>query len=327
MGLKPLNIFYEEPDPDRWVKFDRYPRKLIRRIVRGAPVRGGQFMVYYNLIKGLQRISVPYRINDYKYLKDHPGEVACIIGKDQVLDKIKWENPIAFGSAIGINPITQPDILNQYPIKKIMVPGEWIKNFFAPYGSENVEIWPVGIDTELWKPANEPRKYDFLIYNKIRWHHEEVNAGLVEPLKQLLKKNRHTFTEIKYGYYKPADLKKKIEECRYALFLCEHETQGIAYQQILASGLPILAWDRGGYWQDPNWYPDKIKFQPVSSVPYWDQNCGIKFTGINDFEDRLKEFMDLASNNFFQPRNYILQNLTLEICAENYVKIISAINA
>ena len=34
------------------------------------------------------------------------------------------------------------------------------------------------------------------------------------------------------------------------VFLCEHENQDIAYQQALACGVPILAWDRGGYWQD-----------------------------------------------------------------------------
>ena len=33
---EPLNLFYEEPEPDRWFPFDRYPRRVIRTIVRGA---------------------------------------------------------------------------------------------------------------------------------------------------------------------------------------------------------------------------------------------------------------------------------------------------
>jgi hypothetical protein len=34
------------------------------------------------------------------------------------------------------------------------------------------------------------------------------------------------------------------------LFLCEHETRGLAYQEALASNVPILAWDTG-FWLDP----------------------------------------------------------------------------
>lgn len=101
--------------------------------------------------------------------------------------------------------------------------------------------------------------------------------------------------------------------------MCEHETQGAAYQQILASGTPILAWDRGGYWQDPSYYPNKVKFEPVSSVPYWDNRCGLKFTNINEFAEKLDAFLKMIS--VFKPRDFILENLTLEICAEKYLAI------
>jgi len=323
--IRPLNIFYEEPDPDRWFKYDRYPRKIIRRIFRGKPVHGGQFMVYYNLVKGLTKSGIPYRLNDYKYISKHPDEIACIIGKDQVLYEKKWECPVFFGPAFGINPVANPEILKEFPIKKLIVPGSWLKEMFLPYGAENVEVWPVGIDTDQWKPADKSKKIDFLIYNKIRWDHEKMNEQLIDPLKQLLKKHQLTFTEITYGNYKPPQLKARLAECRYALFLCEHETQGIAYQQMLSSGIAVLAWDRGGYWQDPNWFPEKIKFQPVSSVPYWDDYCGVKFSSINDFELNLIKFLDLANADFFKPRDYILQNLTLEKSAAAYLKIISSI--
>ena len=34
------------------------------------------------------------------------------------------------------------------------------------------------------------------------------------------------------------------------IFLVEHETQGIAYQEAMACDVPILAWDQGN-WLDP----------------------------------------------------------------------------
>mgnify|MGYP003341570386 FL=1 len=50
---RPLNIFYEEPDPDRWVPYDRYPRRLVRRLVRGPAQPGGAMRVFLNLCAGL----------------------------------------------------------------------------------------------------------------------------------------------------------------------------------------------------------------------------------------------------------------------------------
>jgi len=323
---KPLNLFYSESDPDRWLPFDRYPRKLIRRIYRGKSKPSGQLLVFRNLLKGLDSLNIPYRINNFKYAKRHPHELVCIIGRDEVLFEHDWENPILFGAAFGINPLSHPNILQQYAIKKLLVPGPWVKELFASYGADNVEIWPVGIDTEEWKPTSPEKKIDFLIYNKIRWHHDEMNTELIRPIKECLTANDFTFTEIKYGCYKPSDLKEKLSVCRYAIFLCEHETQGLAYQQILSSGLPILAWDRSGYWQDPAWFPDKIKFAPVSSVPYWDEICGTKFTSKNDFELNLAAFIHKSAADFFQPREYILKNLTLEKCAYRYLEIVASIN-
>ena len=54
---RPLNLFYEEPDPDRWLPLDRYPRRLIRRIVRGPFQPGGTMRVYLNLRAGLDQAA------------------------------------------------------------------------------------------------------------------------------------------------------------------------------------------------------------------------------------------------------------------------------
>ena len=35
----PFNLFYQEPMPDRWVPYDRYPRKLIRKLLYATGVR------------------------------------------------------------------------------------------------------------------------------------------------------------------------------------------------------------------------------------------------------------------------------------------------
>jgi hypothetical protein len=329
MELKPLNIFYKEPDADRWIPYDRYPRRIIRHLVRGAKRPGGHEMVALNLIKGLEKLSVPYRYNDFKYIKDHPNELACIIGKDYLLDARKWQNPILLGASIFCHPLAYPSLFERHPtIKKVVVPGQWMKDMFAPYYNGKVAVWPVGNDTDEWSPAlKKELTTDFLIYDKIRWQYDDYRKSLLDPIKSYLATNGYKFEEIRYLHYMPDDLKEKIGRSKACIFLCEHETQGLAYQQILSTGTPIFAWDRGGFWQDPFLYPDKVKFGPVSSVPYWDEDlCGMKFTGYNEFADKLEVFISKLKDNSYNPRKYIFEHLTLEKCAQQYLEIVEEVN-
>ncbi|MDQ1141880.1 MAG: glycosyltransferase family 1 protein [Flavobacterium sp.] len=319
-----LNIFYEEPATDRWFKYDRYPRKMVRQLIRGKDKPGGVMMVALQLMKGLDKLGIPYRFNDYKHIKKHPEEIACIIGKPNVLFDRKWANPIIFGAGIYSHPIDCPDLLKLYPnIKLVLVPGEWMRSMFEPYYYDKVIAWPVGINHVEWSSKLKLRaKYDFLIYDKVRWEHEKFETELINPICKILEKHSLTYQFIKYGSYNINELKSKVGNSRAVIFLCEHETQGQAYQQILASNTPILAWDRGGYWQDPSYYP-KILFKPVSSVPYWNRRCGEKFTNSSDFETQLLVFQDQFET--YDPESYIEENLTLAHCAQKYLEIFDSV--
>ncbi len=287
-------------------------------------------MVALQLMQGLDKIGVPYRFNDFRYIRKHPEEIACIIGKPHILEKFKWKNPIIFGAGIFSHPIDCPDLLKLYPgIKKIVVPGKWMKRAFDPFfGEDMVVSWPVGINTELWSPSIKAAKLntDFLIYDKVRWLHDEFEKSLIGPIKTKLSSKGLSFETIRYGQYDHSELKDKLSRCKAVLFLCEHETQGLAYQQILSTGTPILAWDRSGFWQDPSYFPHKVKFGPVSSVPYWNDECGIKFENIELFEIALDTFIKKNKANYFAPRSFILNNLTLEICARKYLDIFNSVN-
>jgi hypothetical protein len=277
-------------------------------------------MVALNLMKGLDKIGIPYRFNNYRYIKDHPEEIACIIGKPQVLLEKKWGNPIIFGAGIFSHPIDYPDLLKNHPnVKRILVPGDWMAKMFEPFYGDKVLAWPTGIDTDEWQPLNNQKEFDFLIYDKVRWEYEKYTHELIDPIKETL--NRHNFShhQIRYGQYGHAELKDKLSKSKAVIFLCEHETQGFAYQQILATNTPILAWERGGYWRDPAYYPTIVKYHPVSAVPYWDDKCGLRFSDVAGFEEKLTEFLDRLG--YFRPRKFIMENLTLELCAQRYIDI------
>jgi glycosyltransferase involved in cell wall biosynthesis len=218
------------------------------------------------------------------------------------------------------HPVDCPVLFEKYPtVKRFLVPGEWMQKMCTPYYGNKVLAWPVGIDTAYWQPFTTERTVDFLIYDKIRWQYQQQETELVHPLIKMLEDQKRSYHFIHYGNYTHNELMEKLRVSKAVIFLCEHETQGSAYQQILAANTPILAWDRGGYWQDPFYFPHKVKYKPVSSVPYWDARCGVKFSGAGDFNEKLEQFWRRI--NEFKPRDYILENLTLEICAEKYLEI------
>lgn len=322
-----LNLFYQESDDDRWFPYDRYPRALIRRLVRGPRRPGGHTRVFLNLCDGLRRIGIPFRINDFGFARRSPSALACIVGQPFLLDKTKWKNPILFGAAVYSHPIDDLSLLQRLPVKKILVPGPWMREMCEPHWDDAVVDWPVGIDTELWtatKPNEKP--IDVLLYDKVRWEHQQYEETLLEPIRATLRRFGITFLEIRYGHYREDDFREALSKCRSMIFLCEHETQGIAYQQALSCGVPIFAWDRGGPWRDPSYYPHKVVFAPVTSVPYWDNRCGMKFKDASEFAARWPDFRERMKAGRFAPRDYILENLTLEKCAHRYVEIARSIS-
>jgi glycosyltransferase involved in cell wall biosynthesis len=278
--------------------------------------------VFLNLCSGLSRAGIPYRVNDYRYIRSHPEELACVIGKTHVLEKLQAPNPILFGAAVFSHPVEYPDFFQRYgSVRRILVPCEWMRRMWIKYfPSETVKVWPVGIDTDLWCPV-EDKKGTVLIYDKIRWEHEFHEGRLLNPIREALRNRGYSFREIRYGFYDEEAFRALLNESRAMIFLCEHETQGIAYQQALSSGVPILAWDRGGDWQDPSFYPHRVRHSPVTSVPYFDERCGERFRDLQELETRIDPFMTKAVSGLFEPREFIIENLTLEKCARDFANI------
>lgn len=276
--------------------------------------------VFLNLRAGLDRLGVSYRVNDFGHARRHADEVACIVGKPFLLDQHEWKNPILFGAAVPSHPLEDPRLLDRSTVRRILVPGEWMRRMFAEYYGDRVAAWPVGIDTDRWSPAPAAGKdIDVLLYDKVRWQRDRFEPKLIAPVHAALVARGLRVATIRYGQYEEEEFQQLLARSRAMVFLCEHETQGIAYQQALSAGVPILAWDRGGPWQDPSFYP-RVVFEEVSSVPYWDERCGERFRTVGEFDAQLDVFIERLGRGAYDPRQYILDNLTLEMAARAYLE-------
>jgi glycosyltransferase involved in cell wall biosynthesis len=317
-----LNLFYEEPDPDRWFFFDRYPRRIVRNLVRGMPQPRGTLRAFLNLVAGLDRLGADYRVNDYGWLRRHRGELACVFGKPHVLEKIPSGTPILFGTSIYSHPNDNPHLVRQHDIRQVLVPSQWVQRMFETVWPGIVSVWPVGIDTDRWRPDTTAAKdVDILVYDKIVWERERYRKELIEPLYAELKRRGLHVETLVYGNYREEELLALSKRCRAMAFLSRHETQGIAAQQMLAAGVPLFAWDEGGFWQDPDYHPRDVKFEPVTSVPYWDDRCGVKFQSGAAIPAAFDMFWHGVESGAFHPRQMIVENLTLEKRAAKYVTL------
>jgi len=322
--MKPLQLFYEEPANDRWIPGDHLIRDLIRPLLfwRTQGRAAGYLRVFKNLCKGLQQVGIPYRINDYRYAQGHPEELVCLLGKPHVLGKVHWKNPLLAGTALYSHPSDDPTLMSRLPIRRLLVPCEWMKTMCVPGWGDKISVWPVGIDTERWSPVDSvPKTIDILLYDKIRWDKEAQRAGFVNPIQSMLEQKGLRVAVVRYGFYREEDYRALLRQSKAVIFICEHETQGLAYQEALSCGVPVFAWDSEGYWVDRDYYPHRVKFAPVTSVPYWDKRCGMKFRTLEEFTEKIDVFMERLGRGEFQPRAYILENLTLEICARRYADL------
>ncbi len=319
-----LCLYYRQsPEKDRWIPGDRFVRPAMRRILRGPARVGGVDKVFINLCLGLDKLRIPYEVNlPFEKLRDN--DKVGVLGRGRnSLEGYTRSNPIVAGIGLMTHPSEWPTLCEDYPVVRYLQHSEWANNVYIPYFKDRCAIWPVGIDTGKWKPQeSESKVVDFLLYNKVRWDVERYERELIQPVREELKAKGLSFKEVRYGFYEEAHFHELLRHSRGMIFLCEHESQGLAYQECLACDVPILAWDQG-------WCLDRERFKwgqpqiPATSVPYFDERCGTKFQGIADFPQKLAAFREALKSGAFRPRNYIMEQLTLERCAQRFIDIVA----
>jgi glycosyltransferase involved in cell wall biosynthesis len=283
---------------------------------------GGIDKVAHNLMLGLQAIHQPYLFNPpFRSLRKGDRVVFLGVG-GECFRGYKRREPFAAGIGVMNHPSEFPDLLSKYPIKCFLQASEWSANMYRPFYGDVCKVWPVGIDTDTWKPLGQAKTFDFLVYYKLRWNQESQEKELLQPLLRKLYDEKLSYRLIRYGHYQPEEYKAALAECRAMLFLTEHESQGLACQEAMACDIPMLAWD-AGVCCDPEQRDAEGKAPPASSVPYFDGRCGKTFTSVEHFNTVLSEFKDRLDNGAFHPREYILENLTLAKSAQQFVNLIT----
>ena len=262
----------------------------------GVSANNGPGKVALNLIAGFKKLGVDFVEN---VEQDVNG---CLASWSPRFKDLPRETLV--GPNIMVLPTDDPSVWSYFD--NFIVPCEWVGNYFKTFDitkDTKFHTWAVGIDTELFSPMGKV-KSKCLVYNK-RGSKENL-----EVILQTLNLLKIEYVLLDYGSYTESDLLTACEQSLFAVLNTGTESQGIAYQEILATGVPCYVIDKQ-VWDDQPGY----NFA-ATSAPYFDDRCGIKHHNLS----RFGEFLDKLST--FKPRNYILDNLTLEKGASEYIRLL-----
>jgi len=315
-------LFFEDRDRDTLLRGDRRLRRRLRKAVAifrpNKPRVTGFEVSFILLCRALERAGQTVHVNDFALARRYPTFPVGVAGYTHVLDDWTLPNPVVLGPGLFDHPKIRPGLMRDPRFRSYLMFCEWMRDVFATvYDRDRLRLWFGGMDLAEWPDTRGHAKdVDVLVYDKIRWQRETYVPDLLEPILAELTKRRLSYEIIRYGRYTHGAYRKLLGRSRSMLFLCEHETQGMAYQEAMASNVPILAWDQG-YWLDPN--RDMWEERPVaaSSVPYFSSECGERFTSAADFAPALDRFW--TKLNEYSPRSYVGEHLSLRESADLFL--------
>jgi succinoglycan biosynthesis protein ExoO len=316
---KTVLLFYKEYECDSHFKGDRYLKRILRPLYHLTHRRQKKtgFAVSFDLMRrALEKAGYEVRANDYRTARRNPEYPVGAVGFPSLLENWTLPNPAVLGPSLYDHPQLRPDLFSDARFRKYAVLAPWTMDMFRPVYGERCFSWFAGLDLDEWPDLSGRQKiYDFLVYDKIYRDYEAREKNLIAPLLHLLDEKGLTYRRIRYKMYDHATYRELLAGARGMLFLCEHETQGLAYQEAMASGVPVLAWNPG-LWADPIWKKFASEPPPASSVPFFSAACGETFRNLTQFEDALARFMSRRSS--YRPRDYVARNLNMETSAKLY---------
>ena len=267
----------------------------------------GPHKVVDNLIKSLEQEKINYAINEEKY--EHNFLVQYDATAHEKHSRIEQDTTIIGPQVWMFDGYGQFLIENQNYYKKIIAPSEWVKNKFITkfnLPEEKLAVWPVGI--EEFNNIREPN-YDCLIYFKRRDQSE------LDAVKQFLDRKNLTYKMVQYGGYGEDGFKQLINSAKFCFLINGTESQGIAVQEIMSMGVPIIAWDI------KEWLDQGEAYRvPATSIPYWDERCGEVFFNIDDLEVTFSKFY--ATLDQYDPKAFIKDNLSFECSVKTLLDIL-----
>jgi hypothetical protein len=197
-----------------------------------------------------------------------------------------------------------------------IMPSKWCVDLWNNFNINiNILSIPFPVDMDRFNGILERNTDEIVIYYKNRNPNDLVYITNYLNNKGL---NNLIIFDYKKGY-KEEYFMEVISRAKFGIVIVASESQGFAIEEMMSSNLPLLVWNVSSMKEEYNSnYPD----YKATSIPYWDNRCGEYFYNIDELENKFKLFINKLRNNNYNPREYVKENLSIEICSKQYKELI-----
>lgn len=277
---------------------------------------GGVKKVVANTTKGLCLIEQPFVLNKqiekYKYNWVHDSVEAMI-------DIALLKRTALIGPNVMQIPSAFPKLMPSFLGCIYLIHSNWHKQAWDQLSKKNpipAMIWPAGIDIDSFLPIRAERtlnKRKVLVYFKGR------KRDTYDYVLQLLSSLDLDITIIVCGNYVEDQFKKALRENSFCIWVGIPETQGIAMQEAMATGMPIIVLDSRSPFEDTvgkslKYYPKSIETIISTSAPYFDNTCGLIIDSVAELAGAISAVM--TNYERYDPAAYVIRNLSLSKSAQ-----------
>ena len=269
-----------------------------------------------------------------KYIQENNliSNLTYTFGTVRDLDKEVWN--IVYSPATPINTLRYPNIKfifgphfsvfpnqmlqsinNQRKNALYIQPSEWVRDAWVKMNAEYflpIKTLNFAVDTNRFKPESNKRNEIFVYFKRRK--QDELNV-----LENFLRENRLQYKVFDYmKKYDENEYLKTLRNAKFGIILGATESQGFAIQEALSCDVPLLVWNSTSMLQEVGGnYPDL----PATSIPYWNNKCGEVFYKWSEFKEKFDAILSGIKKNKYNPRQFVIDELSAKPCAERVVKL------
>jgi hypothetical protein len=272
------------------------------------------------LINILEYLKISYKFSDLSDINN----CDIVYSPSQPINTSLYPNKkFIFGPHFSLYPDNKLLKINNIFKNSVYIqPSIWPIQFWEHYDyynnlqKSNISIpfkpFPFPVDTNKFSPNYNNVKTEVFIYFKRR---NPIELTFIESFLKSKNINYKIFDYIKR--YDENDYLSFLQKSKFGIILDAHESQGFAIQEALSCNVPLLVWNTQTMNQE---YGSNYSNIPCTTIPYWDKRCGEFFYNINELEETFNLF--ISKLEIYKPREYILENLSVEKCSERFLELI-----
>jgi hypothetical protein len=178
--------------------------------------------------------------------------------------------------------------------------------------------FPFGVDVDRFCPVSHPNYAllnECIVYVKSR--HPLI---IFQVCAFLINHGINKLNLFYYGKYDEEEYLKELRRVRFMVVIDAHESQGFALEEAMSCNVPLFVMDATSMHDEVNIFgvPTYEHMKPknlyATSVPYWSDKCGVKFTNLSEMEGAFDTFIKKVTLGEFSPREFVLETLRPEVC-------------